>query len=232
MVEPELKNNIDIMNKIKSLILFISTTAVLFSCSSEDPITSEVTYYPELTLLGDKVTLVEQGSAFDDPGIEAKIQGEDVEYNTQGSVDTSVPGAYSLIYSAENADGFAASVERTVYVYEDNGTIAGFWNGSSSNGSGFPVMITTTDDPNIFNITDILVGHYEYGVNYGPQYAAPSTLTVSGGSISSPGGTNGFGFWTVDGPSLSEDQKTMTWGATLQGQGFSLSGLKLEKVTP
>ena len=57
----------------------MATTTLFNSCSPEDPITSEVTYYPELTLLGDETVLVEQGTSFDDPGIEAIIQGENVD---------------------------------------------------------------------------------------------------------------------------------------------------------
>lgn len=220
------------MNKIKCILFLMATTTLFNSCSPEDPITSEVTYYPELTLLGDETVLVEQGTSFDDPGIEAIIQGENVDYKTNGDVDVSAPGIYSLTYSVENEDGFEATLDRTVYVYENNGSIAGFWYGSSGNGSEFPVLISSTEDPNVFDITDVLVGHYEYGVNYGPNYAVPSTITVNGDNISSPGGSNAFGVWTVDAPSISADKTTMTWGATLASQSFSLSGLRLDKVTP
>jgi len=220
------------MKSIKNIALLAIVLVGLSSCSLEDPIESTITNYPQVVLNGDKLTLVESGTTFEDPGIDATIQGENVEYETAGSVDTSTPGKYVLTYSAFNEDGFAATIVRNVYVYENNGTVAGFWEGSSSKGTGFPVLISTTDDPNTFEITDILVGHYEYGNKYGPAYAAPSTITVSGNSVSSPGGTNGFGFWSVDGPSLSNGQKTLTWSTTLVDQDFGLSGLKLEKKTP
>ncbi len=219
--------------KLYKNILFLAFILGSFAaCELADPIESDITYYPDVELLGDETMLVEQGTDFQDPGIEATVQGENVDYETSGNVDTSTPGMYNLRYSAANEEGFAATVNRTVIVYEDNGTIAGFWHGSSSNGSGFPVLISSTDDPDVFNITDILVGHYEYGVKYGPAYAAPSNITVSGGLVSSPGGTNGFGFWSVDSPNISADQKEISWGATLAAFGFSLSGLELDKVTP
>lgn len=221
------------MKLFKNIALIAIVLIGLSSCSLEDPIESTVTFYPQVELIGDDVMLVEQGTVFADPGILATVNDEEIEYETSGSVDASTPGQYVLSYSAFNEDGFAATVSRTVFVYEDNGTIAGFWEGSSSNGTGFPVLISTTSDPNTFEITDILVGHYEYGVNYGPNYAAPSTITVSGGtSISSPGGTNGFGFWSVDAPSLSDDQRTMAWSSTIEAFGFTLTGLKLQKITP
>lgn len=228
MVKPKFKN-MKLYKKISFLALAIVT---LVSCEVADPIESDITYYPEVELLGDELMLIEEGSTFEDPGISATIQGEEVPFETVGNVDTSTPGMYTVTYKAANEDGFAATVDRTVVVYENNGTIAGYWHGSSSNGTGFPVLITSTDDPNVFEVTDVLVGHYEYGVNYGPAYAVPSTLTVDGGTITSPGGANAFGTWTVDAPSLSDDQRMMTWGATLVDQGFSLSGLQLDKVTP
>ena len=235
MVEPKVIQNIKkykMMKLIRNIAILLFVGIGLVSCSLEDPIESTVTFYPVVELQGDNLMLVEKGTTFDDPGISATIQGEDVDYETSGSVDTSTPGKYQLTYSAFNEDGFAATVNRNVYVYENNGTVAGFWEGSSGNGTGFPVLISSTSDANTFEITDILVGHYEYGRNYGPAYAAPSTITVSGNAVSSPGGANGFGFWSVDAPSITDDQRNMSWGATLVGQGFSLSGLKLEKVTP
>jgi len=220
------------MKLIKNIALLAIVLVGISSCSLEDPIESTITNYPQVELNGDILMLVENGSTFEDPGIVATVQGEEVEYETTGSVNTSTPGKYVLTYSAYNDDGFAATIKRTIYVYENNGTVAGFWEGSSGNGTGFPVLISTTDDSNTFEITDILVGHYEYGRKYGPAYAAPSTIIVSGNSVNSPGGSNAFGFWSVDAPSISDDQNTLTWGTTLVGQGFGLSGLKLEKITP
>lgn len=215
----------------QKVLLVLVISIGIISCSPEDPIESTITYYPTIELLGAPIIPVEVNTTFDDPGISATIDGEEVPYETS-NLDTSTPGLYTVVYTVTNEDGFSSSITRSVPVYENNGSIAGYWNGSSGNGSGFPILITTTDDPNTFKITDVLAGHYEYGVNYGPAYAVPSTLNYDGTSLSSPGGVNAFGTWTVDGPSISTDEKTMNWGATLIEQSFSLTGLQFDKVTP
>ena len=220
------------MKKTKNIIGLVFAFMAFTGCEIAEPIESEITYYPELELIGEEIFLVEEGNTFEDPGITAQVEGEDVPFEVNNEVDTSTPGMYTVTYEATNEDGFSVTIDRTVVVYEDNGTVAGYWHGSSGNGTGFPILVSSTDDPNVFEITDVLAGHYEYGVNYGPAYAVPSTITVAGGTVTSPGGPNAFGSWTVDAPSITADQTRMTWGATLVDQGFSLSGLAFDKVTP
>ena len=82
-------------------------------------------------------------------------------------------------YQVINDDGFAARAFRTVYVYENDGSVAGVWDGIRANrGAGGPILVSTTADPNVFNCSDINGGWYEYGVGYGRNYASPAPLTI------------------------------------------------------
>lgn len=94
------------------LILFPGLT----SCSLEDPIKSEVTDHAKFQMTDGPYVYWPLGTEFTDPGISATSGEEEIEVSTEGTVDTDTPGVYVLKYSAENSDGFAASVERFVAV--------------------------------------------------------------------------------------------------------------------
>ena len=108
----------------RNLILLTVFFTLLISCNkdkidnTEDRVgISKVTHFPVLTMEGDKIMVVEKGSAFTDPGVTAKAGENDVPVTESGSVDTDETGVYTLTYSAVNSDGFSASVRRTVAVY-------------------------------------------------------------------------------------------------------------------
>ena len=111
------------MKKIYLLIL-IAFVSFLSSCE-KDPIVSDdknvgisrITYYPTITLMGDDVIAIENGTSFADPGATATAAGADIPVTSGGSVDTDVDGVYVLTYSATNADGFASTATRFVVVY-------------------------------------------------------------------------------------------------------------------
>lgn len=87
-----------------------------FSCSEEDPITSSVTIYPELTLNGDRITVITEGGTYTEPGAQAFAGEQELEVTTTGTVDTSTPGVYDVFYGAENSDGFTTEQRRIVIV--------------------------------------------------------------------------------------------------------------------
>jgi len=98
----------------------LSTLGLLFilvSCTA-DPITSTVTYYPDMTFNGDRITVLTEGDAYVEQGIISKANGVDLEVTTTGSedVDTSTPGVYDVYYSSVNSDGFSKELRRTVIV--------------------------------------------------------------------------------------------------------------------
>ncbi len=92
---------------------------------------SRITNFPLLSLLGDDYMTVPVGGTFTDPGANATIGGEPVSYTTEGSVDVSTAGVYSLTYIAKNSDGFSVSATRFVAVYStDAGAAANDFSGN------------------------------------------------------------------------------------------------------
>ncbi|MCW4468980.1 DUF5011 domain-containing protein [Flavobacterium sp. MFBS3-15] len=99
----------------------LSTIAIaITSCSHEEPISSSVTYYAVLEMAGDRITVLNEGETFNDPGVTGTIDGEQVEVTVDGTVDTSTPGVYDIYYSSINEDGFPAEVRRIVIVLESD----------------------------------------------------------------------------------------------------------------
>jgi hypothetical protein len=80
-------------------------------------ITVRDTIPPVITLNGANPMTVTQGSVFTDPGAVAvdTLDGL-VDVSVSGSVDTAVPGTYTLTYSAQDRAGNEATATRTVNV--------------------------------------------------------------------------------------------------------------------
>jgi len=111
------------MKKILRYNIAVATFALALtatSCSNEDPIGSTVTNYPILEMAGDRITVLNEGDTFTDPGVNGTIGGEAVDVTVEGSVDTGTPGVYDIYYSAINDDGFPAEVRRIVIVLESD----------------------------------------------------------------------------------------------------------------
>ena len=75
---------------------------------------------PNLKLLGGETYLLAQGDFFVDPGVSAidKNDGDITDgVYIDGFVDSSVPGRYTLEYTATNSYCFTSSVKRTVIVF-------------------------------------------------------------------------------------------------------------------
>ena len=101
----------------------------LSSCNDDkDELTdSRLTYYADLQMQGDEFMLVPVGSKFVDPGCTGTLAGEDITSKIviEGAdeVDTNTLGFYYITYSAVGSDGYPASVERTVCVYDPSVTL-------------------------------------------------------------------------------------------------------------
>jgi len=124
-------------NLYKLSILCLSF--VLFSCSTEDPISSKVTYYPDMTFNGDRITVLTEGDTYTEQGIVSTENGIDLEVEMTGSedVDPTTPGVYDVYYSSVNSDGFSKEIRRTVIVLSSqpsNIDLAGtFYRGAAPN---------------------------------------------------------------------------------------------------
>ncbi len=171
----------------------------LTSCNDDnDELTdSRLTYYADLQLQGDEFMLVPIGSNFVDPGCTGTLAGEDItdKIVIEGAdeVDPNSPGFYYITYSAVGSDGYPASVERTVCVYDPSVAtdITGeyivqegsyrYWfsSGATVPFSGYPVTIERVV-PGIFSISDMMGGYYDVRAGYGPRYAMNGYLQLTG----------------------------------------------------
>jgi hypothetical protein len=218
---------------MKKIILYCTAIFSLLavSCDKTSENISTVTNFAVMELLGDPIEYAQSGLAYVDPGVNATIAGEVVDYETVGLVDTSTPGVYDLSYEVINDDGFPAKAFRTVFVYEDDGSIAGVYDGIRVGRTGGPILISTTSTAGTYSITDVLGGYYEYGVGYGRAYAAPGTLVISGTTITSSGGPNPFGGWSVSAGSINSPT-TMSWTITYDVDTSFSFDVALTKTTP
>lgn len=221
---------------MKKLLMSIVCIATLFLSSCETETTgdvSRVTVFPELQIIGDATMLTEVGQSFADPGANATIGGTPVAFQTGGNLDTNTPGFYTIIYSVENSDGFEASAQRTVIVYENNGTAAGVYNGIRVNrGFGGFVLLSSAGGNN-YNCSDLLGGYYHQGLLYGPAYAFPGVITIPGdGTVTSAGGgAGGFGpVALLNG--VDSGAGVLTWFGNLTNYGGFGFDVQLTKITP
>lgn len=103
-----------------------------FGCAKEEDIIStdtqvghsKITFFPVLTLKGDKYIAVPVGGAYTEPGTTATEAGTSITAAVSGSVNTAKVGVYTLTYTATNKDGFSVSDTRTVAVYSTDATAA------------------------------------------------------------------------------------------------------------
>lgn len=86
---------------------------------------SRVIFFPVLALKGERYVVVNAGGTFTDPGVTAKVGDTDIPATTSGTVNTAVPGVYTLVYTAFNTEGYSASATRTVIVYSTDASAAG-----------------------------------------------------------------------------------------------------------
>src|SRR5258708_278039 len=109
--------------KIKiSLIFFLMLILVGISCNKDDNFnyakdtvgSSKIVYFPVIATNGDKVVAITQNTTYNEAGASATLNDVTAEYTTDGSVDASTPGVYTITYSAKNAQGFSASDWRMV----------------------------------------------------------------------------------------------------------------------
>ncbi|WP_276482767.1 immunoglobulin-like domain-containing protein [Paraflavitalea pollutisoli] len=97
---------------------------LLFSCAKEPSFNypegtvgiSKVVNFPSVAIKGERLIIQNQGVAYTEPGVEAFLQGQTVQYATSGTVDANTPGVYELVYSASSPDGYSASDWRTVVI--------------------------------------------------------------------------------------------------------------------
>lgn len=166
-------------------ILFAAVAALsMVSCVKEDhAVNQKVEYYASYDMIGGTPYILPIGTPWVDPGVVATANGEDVSSQLVivDEVDDETIGAYNVNYSYTNPDGFANSVDRTVYVCNPAVTtdISGTW--TSIDGTyrlggeiktpypGFQCKIKKIC-PGFFQIDDMMAQYYNEYVGYGPKY--------------------------------------------------------------
>lgn len=167
-------------------LMALSSVSVLTSCNDGDDVLTDtrVTQYAIIELLGDEEVVLQAGDEWTDPGVKATIAGEDVtdRVKVTGKASADEGGINSITYTVVNDDGFAASANRTVYVYDPN-SLQSAYKAESSFGtrsySGNPVSICkVAGQDNVYHISDALGGFYAFG-RY-PQYLGSSYSWADG----------------------------------------------------
>ncbi len=217
--------------KITNIVVVLALSLVFATSCTKELETADLsrtTFFADLTMAGEGVIFHPVGDAFTDPGVTATENGGDIPVTVSGSVDVNTPGFYSISYSATNSDGFASALTRIVVVYE-SGDVVGIYEGTRVDRSGGLVLVSTNPAGGYF-LSDILAGYYEFGRGYGIAYAAPTTMEVTGSTVTAANGVCGFGPVEMTNGVISDDHLTMTWTATLVDYAFGFD-CELSKIT-
>jgi hypothetical protein len=197
------KNKKDMKNILKYGTMLVSAAILLASCSEkETEDISRITYYCDLELQGPSEMLLAKGSPFTDPGYKATEGDEDVTSAvTVSTFDVNTPGAYTVVYSVKNQDGFAKTATRRVFVYDNTPTAieSGTYHVAVSSSrtakgasAGAPATEFSTEPklvifqkaPGEFYISDLFGGYYNIGRGYGSGYAIAGILNFDGTNFS------------------------------------------------
>lgn len=183
--------------KLLITMAFVGIAMIFNSCTDDSTEgLTRITYYPELTLEGDKTLYLDKGASFTDPGYTAILNGEDVSDQVEIStnLNTNKSGIYTISYSIVNADGFSSSASRKIIVTDPNDAIEGIYytdpesyrlyNGAQvAYGNSFTILILNNGD-GTYNVDDLLGGWYCQRAGYGSDYAMQGIISVSAdGSI-------------------------------------------------
>lgn len=168
-----------------SVLLFTAT-----SCEKEIEDLSQITYYVDLQLKGEKEIWMELNTPYNEPGYTATENGVDIAEKVKvfGSVKTNEVGYYPLYYSAQNKDGFSVSDSRDVFVYDPSvvsdhsGTYSVEGTRTTSVGSdsfsGFTVTVSLVK-PGFYAFSDFIGGYYSQGKGYGDDYSLSGYASIN-----------------------------------------------------
>ncbi|HOQ90221.1 MAG TPA: DUF5011 domain-containing protein, partial [Candidatus Hydrogenedentes bacterium] len=111
---------VDTANPGDYVLTYTATDDVGNSASVQRTVQVRDTTPPPLTLNGPDPMVVECGSTFTDPGVTVADSCDMmVAYTVSGTVDTSVPGSYTLTYNAQDGSGnVAVPITRVVNVVD------------------------------------------------------------------------------------------------------------------
>ncbi|MBL7966442.1 MAG: DUF5012 domain-containing protein [Prolixibacteraceae bacterium] len=167
-------------NKIVYLLIALLTIS-LWGCEKEYDTVTRVTYFPDIAITGQPVVFSAQNATYTDQGAKSTENGKEIQTKVVSNVNAAAVGSYSVIYSAVNVDGFSATAQRKVIIYDtktSTSDISGQYSGDvMRNGTrgykGNPITLTKVAGTNgIYQISDWISGFYDVGTHYqyGPDY--------------------------------------------------------------
>ncbi len=115
---------------------------IMFSQCAQDIPDSVVITFPEITLNGDAVLIIDAGDPYVDEGAVAFVGDDAVDVTVANPANPATPGVYVTSYSAQNAEGFFANAIRTVVVLDPNPSAIDL-SGQFNRGPGRPVNTIT-----------------------------------------------------------------------------------------
>ena len=113
------------MKKILINFIWLAGGLILLQACKKEPSfdyapdtvgSSKVVYFPTVSIKGEHTIILDQGTAWTDPGVTATLNGQPITATSAVTVNTNVPGVYNLEYAATSPDGYSASDWRTVVV--------------------------------------------------------------------------------------------------------------------
>lgn len=104
--------------KIYKYSLILVSILFLFACEKETEGLSSITIYPTIELKGEVASTILLGGTYTESGFVAMEGETDITAETvvTGTVNSAVPGVYTITYKATNVDGFSISKRRYVGV--------------------------------------------------------------------------------------------------------------------
>lgn len=162
----KMKRYINLLAILFSLSIVISCKKDNFNYPEGSVGISKITYYPTLTLKGDRYVAVAKGASYTEQSVTAMEGTAELTVKISGSVNTAANGVYTLEYSAVNKDGFSASLKRTVVVYSTDATAVGNnFSGNYARSTNGQIATWTKLAPGVYKVVN-------------PGGAVGSSLTV------------------------------------------------------
>ena len=179
------------MKNLRIIYLLSALLAFTFvSCEKEYEDLYSITYFPTIEITGDELVFIPQNGTYEDAGANTTENGVPIETKVESNVNTEAVGSYAVTYSAINVDGYPATKERKVVVYDPNTNatdISGTYSGDVLRDGirgykGNPVTITKVEGmEGIYDISDWIAGFYDVGkdYNYGPAYRFVGLMQIN-----------------------------------------------------
>jgi hypothetical protein len=151
---------------------------------------SKIIYFPVVSIIGNRLIIIPQGSAYTDPGVNSTLAGTNVTPTISGTVDPSIPGVYVINYSASNAQGYSASDWRTVVVIGSD-VAANDFSGTYLRAATGVTSTWTKDSTGVYTVENpggatAGVGETVTAVNFtGSMISIPQQIAPDFGEVSS-----------------------------------------------